>query len=116
MHGNCVHLRTTKNDYLALLQQNPCYDDRERLLLYNVSLYSLPCFHCFLKTSRLGFKYFGNLLGIGFDVSGIAQLLMAALANAVQGDCHLKLLRMVIVLKGFGSRCICSSSRFYLPS
>eukprot|EP00980_Cylindrotheca_fusiformis_P008726 scaffold1868_cov193-Cylindrotheca_fusiformis.AAC.11 len=40
-------------------------------------------------TSRLGFKYFGVLLGLGFGASGIAQLFVSLLDDAVQGDCHL---------------------------
>jgi MFS family permease len=53
-----------------------------RAFLYPVFIASL--------TSRLGFKYFGLLLGIGFAVSGLFQLLMAPLSNLVAGDCHLK--------------------------
>jgi MFS family permease len=52
-----------------------------RSFLYPVFIASL--------TSRLGFKYFGILLGMGFAISGIGQLLMAPLAGLVQGDCHL---------------------------
>lgn len=51
-----------------------------RSFLYPVFIASL--------TSRLGFKYFGVLLGLGFAISGIGQLLMAPLADFVQGDCH----------------------------
>lgn len=51
-----------------------------RSFLYPVFIASL--------TSRLGFKYFGILLGMGFSISGMAQLLMAPLADAVEGDCH----------------------------
>ena len=39
-------------------------------------------------TERLGFKYFGVLLGIGFALSGITQLSMTGLDELVQGDCH----------------------------
>ena len=42
-----------------------------------------------LLTSRLGFKYFGVLLGLGFAVSGLFQLCMASLSDAVDGTCHL---------------------------
>jgi MFS family permease len=52
-----------------------------RSFLYPVFIASL--------TSRLGFKYFGILLGLGYALSGLFQLLMAPLADAVQGDCHL---------------------------
>ena len=52
-----------------------------RAFLYPVFIASL--------TSRLGFKYFGVLLGIGFAVSGLFQLLMAPLNDLVAGDCHL---------------------------
>jgi MFS family permease len=52
-----------------------------RSFLYPVFIASL--------TSRLGFKYFGILLGMGFAISGIGQLLMAPLADFVRGDCHL---------------------------
>jgi len=53
-----------------------------RSFLYPVFIASL--------TSRLGFKYFGILLGIGFAISGLWQLLMAPLNDAVAGDCHLE--------------------------
>jgi MFS family permease len=52
-----------------------------RQFLYPVYIASL--------TTRLGFKYFGVLLGIGFGVGGVAQLFLSALDEAVQGDCHL---------------------------
>jgi MFS family permease len=51
-----------------------------RQFLYPVYIASL--------TSHLGFKYFGVLLGVAFAVAGFAQLLLAALVEAVQGDCH----------------------------
>lgn len=51
-----------------------------RQFLYPVYIASL--------TSRLGFKYFGVLLGIGFALGGIAQLYLAPLLEFVQGDCH----------------------------
>ena len=51
-----------------------------RNFLYPVYISSL--------TDRLGFKYFGVLLGIGFAASGIAQLFMTALDEWAQGDCH----------------------------
>jgi MFS family permease len=51
-----------------------------RQFLYPVFIASL--------TSRLGFKYFGVLLGIGFALAGITNIFLAALAEAVQGDCH----------------------------
>jgi hypothetical protein len=53
-----------------------------RSFLYPVFIASL--------TSRLGFKYFGILLGLGFALSGLWQLLMAPLNDAVSGDCHSK--------------------------
>lgn len=40
-------------------------------------------------SSKLGFKYFGILRGIGFAASGVIQLGIAPLARAVQGTCHL---------------------------
>jgi len=52
-----------------------------RSFLYPVFIGSL--------TSRLGFKYFGILLGLGFALSGIVQLLFPKLVNLTQGDCHL---------------------------
>jgi len=39
-------------------------------------------------SAKLGFKYFGMLSGIGFAISGIMQLCIAPLAQAVQGTCH----------------------------
>lgn len=41
-------------------------------------------------TARLGFKYFGILSGIGFALSGIAQIFMASLVRVLAGDCHLQ--------------------------
>lgn len=52
-----------------------------RAFLYPVFIGSL--------TSRLGFKYFGILLGLGFALSGMAQLLFPVLVLWFQGDCHL---------------------------
>ncbi len=51
-----------------------------RAFLYPVFIGSL--------TSRLGFKYFGILLGLGFALSGIAQLFFPVLVRWFQGDCH----------------------------
>jgi hypothetical protein len=39
-------------------------------------------------SARLGFKYFGILNGLGFAVSGVAQLFIAYVVRAVQGTCH----------------------------
>jgi MFS family permease len=49
------------------------------------------CYPVFIGslTSRLGFKYFGILLGLGFALSGVAQLLFPLLGRMVQGGCHL---------------------------
>lgn len=52
-----------------------------RAFLYPVFIGSL--------THRLGFKYFGILLGLGFAVSGIVQLMFPKLVELSQGDCHL---------------------------
>lgn len=52
-----------------------------RQFLYPVYIASL--------TSRLGFKYFGVLLGLGFGAGGVAQLFLSTLDEAVRGDCHL---------------------------
>lgn len=41
-------------------------------------------------TARLGFKYFGILSGLGFALSGIAQIFMASLVRMLAGDCHLQ--------------------------
>lgn len=51
-----------------------------RQFLYPVFIASL--------TSRLGFKYFGILLGIGFAIAGIAQPAFTILSEMLQGDCH----------------------------
>lgn len=40
-------------------------------------------------TSRLGFKYFGLLLGIGFALSGVAQLLFPMVVKSIRGTCHI---------------------------
>lgn len=52
-----------------------------RAFLYPVFIGSL--------TSRLGFKYFGILLGLGFALSGLAQLFFPILVQWFEGDCHL---------------------------
>jgi len=52
-----------------------------RAFLYPVFIGSL--------TSRLGFKYFGILLGLGFALSGTFQLLFPKVVELTQGDCHL---------------------------
>ena len=54
-----------------------------RAFLYPVFIGSL--------TSRLGFKYFGILLGLGFALSGLAQLFFPILVRWFEGDCHLLL-------------------------
>jgi hypothetical protein len=51
-----------------------------RQFLYPVFISSL--------TSHLGFKYFGILLGVGFFAGGLAQLFLATLVEAAQGDCR----------------------------
>ncbi|KAG7356166.1 major facilitator superfamily transporter [Nitzschia inconspicua] len=70
------------------------FDQYQSMMMLSFFLYTL--FRAFLYpvfiaslTSRLGFKYFGVLLGIGFAVSGLFQLLMAPLHDIVAGDCHL---------------------------
>ena len=40
-------------------------------------------------SSRLGFKYFGILNGLGFAVSGLTQLFIAALVRTVKGTCYI---------------------------
>lgn len=70
------------------------FDQHQSMMVVSFCLYTL--FRAFLYpvfiaslTSRLGFKYFGVLLGIGFAISGLFQLLMAPLNDFVAGDCHL---------------------------
>ena len=41
-------------------------------------------------TAKLGYKYFGILSGIGFALSGTAQVFMASLVHHLAGDCHLQ--------------------------
>lgn len=71
------------------------FDQYQPMMVVSFCLYTLfrsflyPVFIASL-TSRLGFKYFGVLLGIGFAVSGLFQLLMAPLNDLVGGDCHVK--------------------------
>ena len=40
-------------------------------------------------SSRLGFKYFGILNGLGFAVSGVTQLFISALVRTVKGTCYI---------------------------
>jgi MFS family permease len=69
------------------------FDDYHSLMIVSFGFYTLfrsflyPVFIASL-TSRLGFKYFGMLLGIGFAISGLWQLLMGPLNDFVAGDCH----------------------------
>ncbi|KAL3906362.1 MAG: hypothetical protein SGILL_009299 [Bacillariaceae sp.] len=69
------------------------FDDNQSLMIVSFGFYTLfrsflyPVFIASL-TSRLGFKYFGMLLGIGFAISGLWQLLMGPLNDFVAGDCH----------------------------
>jgi MFS family permease len=67
------------SDNRSLLVASFWIDTFFRSILYPVFISSL--------TSHLGFKYFGILLGIGFFAGGLAQLFMATLLEAVQGDC-----------------------------
>jgi len=53
-----------------------------RAFLYPVFISSL--------TTRLGFKYFGILLGIGFALSGVTQLLFPLLISLLKGNCHVQ--------------------------
>ena len=69
------------------------FSDRRSMMVVGFWIYTL--FRQFLfpvyissLTTRLGFKYFGVLLGIGFFVGGLTQLFLATLDEAVQGDCH----------------------------
>jgi MFS family permease len=69
-----------------------CFGDRMPLMTVGFVIYTL--FRCFLfpvyiasLSARLGFKYFGILSGIGFAISGVAQLCIAPLVHAVQGSC-----------------------------
>merc|ERR1712110_933294 len=39
-------------------------------------------------TSKLGFKYFGLLQGIGFGLAGLSQTFIAPLVSFVSGTCH----------------------------
>ncbi len=50
------------------------------------------------RRDSVGFKYFRILLGMGFTISGIGQLLMAPLAEFVQGNCHLFVLQSLIAI------------------
>lgn len=66
-----------------------------RQFLYPVYISSL--------TSRLGFKYFGVLLGIGFGLGGMAQLFLYPLDALVQGDCRLQ--DETILMEGRAEEC-----------
>ena len=69
----------------------------DNILCFTISFWVYTLFRQFLYpvyisslTSRLGFKYFGVLLGIGFGLGGIAQLFLYPLDVLVQGDCRLQ--------------------------
>lgn len=66
----------------------------EHMPLMTLGFVIYTLFRCFLfpvfiasLSARLGFKYFGILSGIGFAISGLAQLCIAPLVHAVQGSC-----------------------------
>jgi hypothetical protein len=68
------------------------FGDQMTLMTAGFVVYTL--FRCFLYpvfiaslSARLGFKYFGILSGIGFAISGLAQLCIAPLVHTVQGSC-----------------------------
>jgi MFS family permease len=69
------------------------FGDHMPLMTVGFVIYTL--FRCFLfpvfiasLSARLGFKYFGILSGIGFALSGVAQLCIAPLVHAVaHGSC-----------------------------
>ncbi len=69
------------DQFQSLMVTSFCFYTLFRSFLYPLFIASL--------TSRLGFKYFGVLLGIGFAISGLFQLLMAPLHDTIAGDCHL---------------------------
>ncbi|CAJ1911427.1 unnamed protein product [Cylindrotheca closterium] len=69
----------------------------ESIICYTISFWVYTLFRQFLYpvyisslTSRLGFKYFGVLLGIGFGLGGVAQLFLYPLDVLVQGNCRLQ--------------------------
>jgi hypothetical protein len=68
--------------------------DKESWMI--LSFFAYTAFRAFMYpvfigslTSRLGFKFFGMLLGLGFALSGICQLLFPKMVDMAQGDCHL---------------------------
>jgi len=70
------------------------FSKQPNMLIVGFFLYSL--FRQFLfpvyiacLTSKMGFKYNGILIGIGFTLSGIAQFYIADIVLAVNGTCHL---------------------------
>jgi hypothetical protein len=70
------------------------YSDHRRWMIFGFFVYVM--FRQFLfpvylasLTSRLGYKYFGLLNGVGFAVSGVAQAFMASLVQVVEGTCHM---------------------------
>lgn len=70
---------------------------QDNVVLFKTSFWMYTLFRQFLYpvyisslTSRLGFKYFGVLLGIGFGVGGFAQLFLYPLDALVKGGCSLQ--------------------------
>lgn len=70
---------------------------QDSIICFTISFWIYTLFRQFLYpvyiaslTSRLGFKYFGVLLGIGFGLGGIAQLFLYPLDALVQGDCRIQ--------------------------
>ena len=79
--GQCQMLLLMFEKQQALLVTSFWFYTFFRQFLYPVYISSLM--------SRLGFKYFGVLLGIGFGLAGLAQLFLSTLGEVVRGDCHL---------------------------
>ena len=69
------------------------FSNRPSMMILSFACYSL--FRQFLFqvfnaciSVQMGFKYFGILRGIGFVLSGAAQLGIVQVVHAVQGSCH----------------------------
>jgi hypothetical protein len=69
------------------------FSDKSYMMILGFVMYSLfrqflfPVFIASLS-AKMGFKYYGILSGIGFALSGVSQMYMSTVVEAIDGSCH----------------------------
>jgi hypothetical protein len=69
------------------------FSDKSYMMILGFVMYSFfrqflfPVFVASLS-AKMGFKYYGILSGIGFALSGLSQLYIATVVEAIEGSCH----------------------------